>query len=164
MCTFLFGCGYVKDNEYFMSKAIKEAKKAYLKGEVPVGVVIVKDNKIVSRGYNLRETSANILNHAELIALKKASKKILDWRLDDADMYVTLYPCPMCASAIVSSRIKKVVIGAPTKDKKIKEIGNLIFEGNNTSPKVLIEENVLSDECQNLLSNFFKEKRNGKIS
>ena len=155
---FLFGSDYMDDN-YYMNIALQEANKAYLKDEVPVGCIIVQNNKIIGVGHNLKESTKNILNHAELIAIKKASKKINDWRLDNSVMYVTLYPCSMCASAIVSSRIKRIVIGAPTKDLKVKQIGDLIFEGNNLSPKIDVKENVLKDECVNLLGEFFKNKR-----
>ena len=155
---FLFGSDYMDDN-YYMNIALQEANKAYLKDEVPVGCIIVQNNKIIGVGHNLKESTKNILNHAELIAIKKASKKINDWRLDNSVMYVTLYPCSMCASAIVSSRIKRIVIGAPTKDLKVKQIGDLIFEGNNLSPKMEVKENVLKDECVNLLGEFFKNKR-----
>ena len=149
----------MNDNEYYMKLALKEAEKAYKKNEVPVGAVIVVDDKIISKGYNLRESSKNILNHAELIAIQRASKKKKDWRLTDAIMYVTLYPCPICASAIVQSRIKKVVIGAPTKDNNTKQIVDLIFEGNSTSPKIEVINGILENECKSILSNFFKEKR-----
>ena len=147
------------DDNYYMNIALQEANKAFLKDEVPVGCIIVQNNKIIGVGHNLKESTKNILNHAELIAIKNASKKINDWRLDNSVMYVTLYPCSMCASAIVSSRIKRIVIGAPTKDLKVKQIGDLIFEGNNLSPKIEVKENVLKDECVNLLSEFFKNKR-----
>ena len=155
---FLFGCDKMDDN-YYMNIALEEARKASLKDEVPVGCIIVQNDKIIGKGHNLKESSKNILKHAELIAIEKASKKINDWRLDNSVIYVTLYPCSMCASAIVSSRIKKIVIGAPTKDLKVKQIGDLIFEGNNLSPKIEVKENVLKDECINLLSEFFKNKR-----
>ena len=160
MCTFLlFGCDLMNKDEYYMNIALKEAKKAYLRAEVPVGCIIVLNDKIIARGHNLRESTGDILKHAELIAIKKASKKINDWRLEDSVMYVTLFPCPMCASAIVQSRIKKIVIGASTTDEKNKKIVDLIFEGNNTSPKIEVVENILEDECKNILSEFFKEKR-----
>ena len=155
---FLFGSDYMDDN-YYMNIALHEAFKAYLKDEVPVGCIIVLNNKIIAKGHNLRESTKNIFNHAELIAIKKASKKLDNWRLDDATMYVTLFPCSMCASAILNSRIKRIVIGAPTTDQKVNEIGKLIFEGNNINPKILVIENVLKEECVNILSKFFKEKR-----
>ena len=97
--------------EYYMKEALKEAKKAYKKLEVPVGAIIVKDDKIIARGYNKKESSNNCIMHAEIDAIKKASKALDNWRLNDCEMYVTLEPCAMCAGAIVSSRIKKVYIG-----------------------------------------------------
>ena len=142
-----------------MNVALKEARKAYLRGEVPVWCIIVLNDKIIARGHNLRESTGDILKHAELITIKKCCKKIGDWRLEDSVMYVTLFPCPMCASAIVQSRIKKIVIGAPTTDEKNKKIVDLIFEGNNTSPKIEVVENILEEECKDILSEFFKEKR-----
>ena len=144
---------------YYMNIALKEARKAYLRDEVPVGCIIVQNDKIIARGYNLRESKRDILKHAELIAIKKASKKQNNWRLENSVMYVTLFPCPMCASAIVQSRIKKIVIGAPTKDNKIKKVVDLIFDGNNTSSKIEVIENILDKECKNILSEFFQNKR-----
>ena len=146
-------------DEYYMSLALKEAEKAYKKGEVPVGAVIVLNNKVIAKGHNLREFSNDITKHAELIAIKKSSKKYHDWRLENSVMYVTLFPCPMCASAIVQSRIKRLVIGSPTLDLNTKEIVYKIMNGNNTNPKVIINEGVLDSKCKNLLSKFFKEQR-----
>ena len=94
------------NTEKYMKEAIKEAKKAYMKDEIPVGAVIVKDNKIISRGYNLKEEKKNTIKHAEIIAIEKASKKLCSWRLVDCEMYITLEPCAMCAGAIINSRIK----------------------------------------------------------
>ena len=94
----------------FMKAAIVQAKKAYALGEVPIGCVIVKDNQIIARGYNRRSIDHNTLAHAEMIAIKKACKKLGDWRLEDCTMYITLEPCPMCAGAIVQARIKNIVI------------------------------------------------------
>ena len=100
------------DKEKFMHEALKEAKKAYDKEEIPVGAVIVKNRKIIARGHNLKEKDKNAVHHAEIIAINKASKKLDNWRLVDCDMYVTVEPCVMCAGALLSSRIKKVYIGA----------------------------------------------------
>ena len=100
-----------RDN-YFLKEAIKQAKKAMAIGDVPIGCVIVFEDKIIARGYNRRNKDKSTLSHAEIIAMKKACKKIGDWRLEDCTMYITLEPCPMCAGAIVQSRIKKVVLGA----------------------------------------------------
>ena len=163
MCTFyLVGSDTMNKDEYYMNLALAEARKAYLKDEVPVGVIIVQNDKIIATGYNLRETTGNILKHAELIAIERAGLELGDWRLLNTTMYITLFPCPMCASAIVQSRIKKVVIGAPTIDDKNAEIVRKILEGNNTSPKVEMVEEILEKDCKNLLSNFFKERRKVK--
>ena len=101
----------MNNKEKFMNEALKEARKAYDKGEIPVGAVIVRDNKIIARGHNLKEKNQNAINHAEIIAIAKASKKIDNWRLIDCDMYVTVEPCIMCAGALLASRIRKVYIG-----------------------------------------------------
>ena len=149
-------------DEFYMKLAIEEAKNAYAKEEVPVGAVIVLNDEIISYGHNLREKSHDITNHAELNVIREASKKIGDWRLENTTMYVTLFPCPMCASAIVQSRIKRLVIGAPTKNLDTKEIVLKILEGNNTSPKVTLTEYILEEECKKLLSSFFREQRENK--
>ena len=156
---FLFGCDKMDKDKYYMSIALREAEKAYKKGEVPVGTIIVYQDKIISKGYNKREKFHDITRHAELIAIKKASKKIRDWRLCDMTMYVTLFPCPMCASAIVQSRIKKLVIGAPTIDDKNKLIVYKILEGNKINSKVEVVNDVLIDDCKEILSKFFKKQR-----
>lgn len=149
-------------DDKYMKLAIEEAKLAYKENEVPVGAVIILNDKIIAKSHNLRQNTNDITNHAELIAIREASKKIGDWRLDDAIMYVTLFPCPMCASAIIQSRIKKIVIGASTNDLKTKKIVLEILEGNNTSPRVEYKEGILESDCQNLLSDFFKEQRKNK--
>ena len=147
-------------DNYFMNIALKEAKKAFKRQEVPVGAIIVCDGKIIARGHNLRELKGDITKHAELIAIRQASKKLKDWRLNDCVMYVTLFPCSMCASAIIQSRIKKVVIGAPSKDLKNKEIVEMIFKDEKGESLIEIEENVLEEECSKLLKDFFKTRRN----
>ena len=101
----------MEEKIFFMKQALKEAEKAYSKGEVPIGAVIVKDGKIISRGYNLKETKKNTLKHAEIIAIEKASKKLDAWRLEECDIYVTMEPCPMCMGAIINSRIRKIYYG-----------------------------------------------------
>ena len=145
--------------ENFMQAAIKEAKKAYEKLEVPVGAVIVKDGKIISRGYNIKEEKKDTTKHAEIIAIQKASKKLGGWRLNDCEMYVTLEPCPMCAGAIIQSRIKKVYIGA--MDEKTGACGSVLnlFEDYKFNHKVEIENGILEIECNELLKKFFKELR-----
>ena len=161
MCTFILEkkSGYMKDNEHYMKLALKEARKAYKHNEVPVGAIIVSNDKIIAKGNNQRENSGDVTKHAELIAIRKASKKKKDWRLNDCTMYVTLFPCPMCASAIIQSRISKLVIGTSTMDLKNKEIVNLIFLDSIKNKKIILEENVLENECSDILKSFFKMQR-----
>lgn len=145
--------------ETYMREALKEALKAKKKDEVPIGCVIVKDDKIIARGHNLRETKQVSINHAEIIAIQKACKKIGSWRLEDCELYVTLEPCCMCAGAILQSRIKKIIYGAA--DPKGGSIHSTLrmYEqtGFNHYPEVA--SGILEDECSNLLKEFFKEKR-----
>ena len=148
--------------EYFMKEALKEAKKAYKKLEVPVGVVIVKNEKIIARAYNQKEGKKSPTKHAEITAIEKACKTLKNWRLNDCEMYVTLEPCPMCAGAIVNSRIKKIYIGA--MEQKSGACGsklNLLQE-YDFETKVEIETGIMKEECQNILKSFFKEIRNMK--
>ena len=142
-----------------MKLALKEARKAYKHNEVPVGAIIVSNGKIIAKGNNQRENSGDVTKHAELIAIRKASKKKKDWRLNDCTMYVTLFPCPMCASAIIQSRISKLVIGTSTMDLKNKEIVNLIFLDSIKNKKIILEENVLENECSDILKSFFQMQR-----
>ena len=145
--------------EKFMKEALKEAKKAYDKLEVPVGAIIVKDDKIIARAHNLKETKLDTTKHAEILAIQKASKKVGAWRLCDCEMYVTLEPCSMCAGALINSRIKKVYIGA--RDEKTGACGSVLnlLEDYEFNHKVEIEYNVLEDECSKILTQFFKELR-----
>lgn len=144
--------------EKFMKEALKEAKKAYDKNEVPVGAIIVLDNKIIARGHNKRETRKNSLCHAEIIAINKACKKLENFRLEDCEMYVTLEPCAMCAGAIVQSRIKTLVYGA--KDEKYGMAGTVsnVFE-LKSNHKVDIKDGVLAQECSMIIKEFFKRLR-----
>ena len=149
-----------------MKEALKEAKKAYNKLEVPVGAVIVKDGKIIARAHNQKETKTDTTKHAEILAIQKASKKLKSWRLIDCEMYVTLEPCSMCAGAMINSRIKKVYIG--TMDEKTGAAGSVLnlFEDYTFNHKVEAEVGIMKEECQEILTNFFKElrelKRGGK--
>ena len=118
----------MEDKKRFMKEALKEAKKAYDKLEVPVGAIIVKDGKIIAKAHNLKETKFDTTKHAEILAIQKASKKLNSWRLLDCEMYVTLEPCSMCAGALINSRIKKVYIG--TSDEKTGAIGSVITKLN----------------------------------
>ena len=149
----------MENKEYFMKEALKEAKKAYKKKEVPVGVVIVKDDNIIARAYNQKEMKNSPIKHAEIIAIEKACKKLNNWRLNDCEMYVTLEPCPMCAGAIINSRIKKVYIGAV--QEKTGACGSKVdlIEEYKTETKIDIEFGILKDKCLNLVQEFFKELR-----
>lgn len=149
--------------EKFMKEAVKQAKKALAIGEVPIGCVIVYDDKIVGRGYNRRITDKNTLSHAELNAIKKASKAMGDWRLDGCEMYVTLEPCQMCAGAIVQSRIKKVYIG--TMNPKAGCAGSILnlLQVPKFNHQVDIETDILHDECSEMLTSFFRELRKKKV-
>lgn len=143
----------------FMKEALKEAKKAYDKLEVPVGCVIVKDGKIIARSHNQKETKLDTTKHAEILAIQKASKKIGAWRLLDCEMYVTLEPCSMCAGAIINARIKKVYIGA--LDEKTGACGSVLnlFEDYTFNHKVELEKGIMQEECEGILKKFFKELR-----
>ena len=145
--------------EKYMREAVKEAKKALRKGEVPIGCVIVSDGEIIARGYNRRMTEKSALAHAEMAAIKKACKVVDDWRLDDMEMYVTLEPCQMCSGAIIQARIKKLFIGA--MNPKAGCVGSLIniFETPGFNHKVEIETGILAEECSELLKQFFRELR-----
>lgn len=142
-----------------MKEALKEAQKAYDKLEVPVGAVIVKDGKIIARAYNQKEEKNDTTNHAEILAIKKASKKLGSWRLLDCDMYVTLEPCSMCAGALIQARIRKVYIGAD--DEKTGACGTKLnlLEDYDFNHKVEIQRGVLKEECENIMKNFFKDLR-----
>ena len=148
--------------EKYMKEAIKQAKKAYALDEVPIGCVIVQNDKIIARGYNRRNTDKNTLAHAEITASKKASKKTGDWRLEDCTMYVTLEPCQMCAGAIVQSRMKKVVIAS--MNAKAGCAGSVInlLQMAQFNHQVEIETGLLGDECSAMLSGFFRELRERK--
>lgn len=150
------------NDEYFMNEALKEAKKSYELNEVPVGAVIVKDNKIIARAHNLKELNNNSLDHAELIAIKKASKKLNTWRLTDCSLYVTLEPCPMCAGAILQSRISNLYIGTlDPKGGACKSKLNLLKD-YKFNHDVNIYYDICQDECSKLLKSFFKELRSNK--
>lgn len=145
--------------EKFMQAAVKEAKKAYKKLEVPVGAVIVKNGEIIAKAHNLKETKYDTTKHAEILAIQKASKKLKSWRLIDCEMYITLEPCTMCAGAIINSRIKKIYIG--TMDQKTGAAGSKLnlFKDYTFNHNVEIETNVMQEECEKILKDFFKELR-----
>lgn len=143
-----------------MNEALNEAIKAYQIDEVPVGCIIVYNNKIIGRGHNVRETYNHVMTHAEIIAILQASEYLQSWRLEECVCYVTLEPCLMCAGALIQSRIKKIVYGA--KDPKGGVFGSLLnineIKGFNHYPEIV--SGVLKDECAKILKDYFKEKRN----
>ena len=148
--------------EKFMKEALKEAKKAYNKLEVPVGAVIVKDGQIIARAHNLKESKKDTTKHAEILAIQKASKKLNSWRLLDCEMYVTLEPCTMCVGAIIQARMGKLYIG--TMDYKTGACGSVlnVLEDYPFNHKVEYETGILKEECESILQVFFKELRNKK--
>ena len=150
------------EQERYMKEAIRQAKKARALDEVPIGCVIVYEGKIIARGYNRRNTDENTLSHAELNAIKKASKKLGDWRLEGCTMYVTLEPCQMCAGALMQSRIDKVVIGS--MNPKAGCAGSVLnlLEMDGFNHKVEVERGILQEECSTMLSEFFRELREKK--
>lgn len=150
------------EKEEYMEIAIQEARKAYKKEEVPVGAIIVKDGKIVAKAYNQKESKKDTTNHAEIIAIQKASKRLKSWRLSDCEMYVTLEPCSMCAGALIQARMKKVYIG--TKDEKTGACGSVLnlLEDYSFNHKVEIETGILQGKCEKILQDFFKELRKRK--
>lgn len=147
------------DDEKYMKEAIKQARKAADAGDVPIGCVIVHENKIIARGYNKRNARKTTLAHAELLAIEKASKKLGDWRLEECTMYITLEPCQMCAGAIVQARIPKVVVGA--MNKKAGCAGSILnlFQIPAFNHQVEFEQGVLEEECSAILSDFFRQLR-----
>ena len=146
-------------DERFMREAVKQAKKACSLDETPIGCVIVRDGKIIARGYNRRNTDKNTLAHAELIAMRKAMKKVGDWRLEDCTIYVTLEPCPMCAGAIVQARIPVCVIGC--MNPKAGCAGSVLnlLEEPGFNHQVEIRSGILGEECSSLLKQFFRSLR-----
>ncbi|MCI9515886.1 MAG: nucleoside deaminase [Lachnospiraceae bacterium] len=149
-------------DEKFMREAIRQAKKAYALDEVPIGCVIVYEGKIIARGYNRRNTDKNTLSHAELIAIKKASRKLGDWRLEGCTMYITLEPCQMCAGAMVQARVTEAVIGS--MNPKAGCAGSVlnILEMEGFNHQVNVRRGVMEEECSRMLSGFFRELREKK--
>ena len=149
----------VSVQEKYMKEALKQAKKAYVLGEVPIGCVIVYEGKIIGRGYNRRNTDKNTLAHAEITAINKASKFIGDWRLEDCTLYVTLEPCQMCAGAIVQARIPEVVMGC--MNPKAGCAGSIlkVLEMPEFNHQVSVTRGVLEQECSDMLKIFFSELR-----
>lgn len=152
----------MNNDEYFINEAIKEAKKAYDKGEVPVGCLVVIDGKVIARSHNLRRSKSDATQHAEIIAISKACKKLNRWILDDATLYVTLEPCAMCAGAILQSRIKKVVFGA--HEPKFGCCGSImnLLDNPQFNHQTEVVSGVMEKEVESMMKNFFKELRDKK--
>ena len=150
---------YMEDYSKYMLEALKEAELAKLEDEVPIGCVIVKDDQIIARAHNLRETTNNPLGHAETLAIKQASEVLKDWQLVDCDLYVTIEPCIMCGGAIIQSRIRKVIYGAP--DLKGGAFGSSIniLESKNINHRPEVIKGVLESECSKIIKDYFKSKR-----
>lgn len=147
------------EEEKYMKEAIRQAHKAWKLQEVPIGCVIVKDGKVIARGYNRRNTDKNTLAHAELLAIRKASRAVGDWRLEGCTMYITLEPCQMCAGAIVQARIPRVVIGS--RNPKAGCAGSILnlLDIPEFNHQVELTEGVLEEECSAMLTEFFRELR-----
>lgn len=141
-----------------MKEALKEAQKAYSKEEIPVGAVIVKDNKIIAKAHNLKELKKTVIAHAEILAIQKANKKLQNWRLLNCDLYVTLEPCMMCLGAIISSRIKNIYIGTIDPKNKEQEAENRLKEYEKKYG-INIKIGILQEECEDILKKFFKDLR-----
>lgn len=150
---------HLTEEERYMKEAIRQAHKAWKLQEVPIGCVIVNDGKIIARGYNRRNTDKNTLAHAELLAIRKASRAVGDWRLEECTMYITLEPCQMCAGAIVQARISRVVIGS--RNPKAGCAGSVLnlLQMPRFNHQVELTEGVLEEECSSMLTDFFKELR-----
>lgn len=150
------------NDRYYMQEALEEAKKAAALGEVPIGAVIVYKNEIIARAHNLRETTQNALTHAESMAIQEACKKIGSWRLEETTLYVTLEPCPMCAGAILQSRIPRIVYGA--RDIKAGCVDSLyrLLNDARFNHECEVTEGILGDECGQILTDFFKALRERK--
>ena len=147
--------------KFFMQKALCEAQKAHKKNEVPVGAVIVKNGKIIAKAHNTRNKSQIATNHAEILAINKACKKLKSWILEGCDIYVTLEPCPMCLGAILNARISKLFFGAYDKTGN-SNILDIMVSDNRLNHKISYTSGILEKECSNLITSFFKEKRNKK--
>lgn len=149
-------------DHYYMGLAIEEAEKAAAKGEVPIGAVIVQDGHVIARAHNLRETTQNAVTHAELLAIQEACQTISNWRLENTSLYVTLEPCPMCAGAILQSRIPRVVYGA--RDIKAGSVDSLyrLLNDDRFNHQCEVTENVMAEECGGLLTQFFRKLRENK--
>ena len=161
--SIMFMCGgflnFMEKHGIYMLEALNEAKQAALEDEVPIGCVIVKDNRIISKAHNQRDKSHNPLGHAETLAIQKAAEALNDWQLVNCDLYVTIEPCLMCAGAIIQSRIKRVIYGAP--DFKGGAFGSSlnVLDASNINHRPEVIKGVLEEECSMIIKDYFKSKR-----
>ena len=143
----------------YMLVALQQAKKAYRKGEVPIGAVVVKDGKIISKAYNKREITQSAISHAEILAIKKACKKLKSWRLDNCDIYCTVEPCLMCSGAILNARIKNLYFGA-YEEKSGSAVSKFqVFNDTGHNHKCYVNGGILENDCKKLMQDFFKQLR-----
>jgi tRNA(adenine34) deaminase len=149
----------LNSHEQFMKEALREARKAALKGEVPVGAVVVHDGKVIARGHNLTESKKNALTHAEMMAMTRAAKRLKSWRLLDCDLYVTLEPCTMCGGGIVLSRIRHLFFGATDPKAGAVESTAKVLDNPKLNHRVAVTGGILKEDCSGALSDFFKEVR-----
>ncbi len=151
------------EQKNYMKEALREADKAFEKGEAPVGAIIVKEGKIIARAYNLREKNLDPTAHAEILAIRKAAGKLDGWRLSGCDMYVTLEPCAMCAGAIIQARISRVFFGAD--DPKAGAAGSVVnlFEERRFNHRVEVEAGIMKEECSQILKDFFRNLRSQEL-
>lgn len=155
----IFNVGDEMTDEEYMDIALSEAVKAYELGEIPIGAVLVVDNEIVAKGHNLREIEHDATAHAEMVVIKKSCEKLKRWRLKGGTLYVTIEPCPMCAGAIVMSRLDRLVYGSPDyKAGGVESIFNIV-QNQALNHQVAVTAGVKADECSNLMKSFFKERR-----
>ena len=149
----------IKDDKYFMRLALKEAKKALAKGEIPIGAVLVSNEtkEVLSRGYNKKESTHDVSSHAEIEVIRKASKRLNNWRLNGTTLYVTIEPCTMCASAILQAKIDRVVFGA--SEKEMGGFGGKLDLTKSFATDIVVEHGVLEEKCLTLLKENFKNKR-----
>ena len=157
-CAVVF-LNMIKDHDYFMNIALKEAEKASKIDEVPIGCVIVKDNKIIAKSHNKKEINQNPLGHAEIIAIRKATRKLKNWRLEGCTLYVTIEPCLMCCGAIIQSRIPRVVYGSNDPKGGAVESSIKAFEIDNINHRPEVIKGVKKDDCSDIIKKYFKKKR-----
>ena len=148
-----------REDRKYMKAALKQAEKAIALGEVPIGAVIVENGRIIGRGYNRRNTDHTTLAHAEITAIRKANRKVGDWRLEGCTLYVTLEPCQMCAGALVQSRIDRVVIGAPSFKSGCGGTLLNILQNSEFNHQVVVDQGLMQEECTQILQRFFKDLR-----